>query len=143
MKYRGIQRKGKYRSTLEFKVAEHLKLLKINFQYESKKSKIKYMKPITYHTYLPDFILPNGIIVEVKGLFESKDRKKHLLIKEQFPKYDIRFVFSNSNSKLYKGAKGTYGDWCKKYGYTYADKLVPKEWLNENTSDNTRSTCPS
>ena len=143
MRYRGIQKRGKYRSTLEFNVASYLKTLKVKFKYEPKDGKIKYIKPITYHTYLPDFLLSNGIIIETKGLFESKDRKKHLLIKEQFPMYDIRFIFSNSKSKLYKGAKGTYGDWCNKYGFKYADKLVPKEWLNENTSNNTRSTRSS
>ena len=129
MKYRKIKRKGKYRSSLEFNVAEHLKKLKVKFQYETKESKIHYIRPATNHTYLPDFILPNGIIVETKGFFDASDRKKHLLIKEQYPLFDIRFIFSNSKSKLYKGAKGTYGDWCKKYGYVYADKLVPKEWL--------------
>ncbi len=33
--------------------------------------------------------------------------------------------------KLYKGAKSSYGDWCKKHGFKYADKTIPKEWLKE------------
>ena len=143
MKYTSIKRKGKYRSTLEFYVAENLKEVGSKFLYEPRNKKIKYIRPETWHTYLPDFVLPNGIIIEVKGLFNSTDRRKHLLIKEQCPMYDIRFVFSNSNSKLYKGSKGTYGDWCHKHGYLYANKLVPKEWLNENASNNTRSTRSS
>jgi len=40
-------------------------------------------------------------------------------------------VFTNSNTKINKGSKTTYGMWCSKNGFLYADKLIPKEWLNE------------
>ena len=76
-------------------------------------------------------ILSNGIIVESKGRFVTADRKKHLLIKKQHPTLDIRFVFSNSKAKINKGSKTTYGDWCDKHGFLYADKLIPEEWLYE------------
>ena len=42
---------------------------------------IQYEKPATKHKYTPDFVLPNGIIIEAKGIFEREDRQKHLLIK--------------------------------------------------------------
>tara|TARA_R110000796_G_scaffold54007_2_gene126448 strand:- start:451 stop:831 length:381 start_codon:yes stop_codon:yes gene_type:complete len=119
-------RSGKYRSGLEKRIADALTISKVKFQYETKK--FKYVK-VSNHTYTPDFILPNGIIIEAKGRFTSQDRKKHLLVKEQHPTLDIRFVFSNSKAKLYKGAKTTYGDWCTKNGYKYADKTIPKGWL--------------
>jgi len=80
---------------------------------------------------LPDFKLPNGIIVETKGRFVLADRKKHKLIKEQHPELDIRFVFSNSNTKISKKSKTTYGAWCEKLGILYADKTIPEEWLKE------------
>ena len=51
------------------------------------------------------------------------------LVKEQHPKVDIRFVFSNSKNKISKISKTTYAMWCKKYGFKYADKHIPKEWL--------------
>jgi len=51
------------------------------------------------------------------------------LIKEQYPKLDIRFVFSRSKTKINKGSNTTYGMWADKYGFPYADKLIPKEWL--------------
>jgi len=54
-----------------------------------------------------------------------------LRYKKQHPQLDIRFVFSNSNSKLRKGAKTTYADWCVKNNFLYADKDVPQEWLDE------------
>lgn len=98
---------------------------------------IKYEIPSSMHTYTPDFPLPNGIIVESKGLFETTDRQKHLLIKKQYPHLDIRFVFSNPNQKINKGSKTSYADWCVKNGYKYAKKLIPVEWLKEKKRDTT------
>jgi len=115
-----------YRSGLEERVSRELEEAGVKYEYETQK--------IKYHveedrTYTPDFILPNGIIVETKGRFTVADRKKHLLIQKQYPKHDIRFVFQNSRAKLYKGAKTTYAQWCDKHGFLYADKSIPEEWL--------------
>jgi len=122
-----VAKRDDFRSGLEYNNARHLEDQGYTYEYE--KRKIKYQKKVS--TYLIDFELPNGIIIETKGRFVSSDRAKHLLIKEQHPKLDIRFVFSNSKSKLYKGSKNTYGDWCSKHGFLYSDKLVPLEWLEE------------
>lgn len=118
-----------YRSGLEDKIAEQLERSGIEIQYEAKK--IKYVVPASTHTYTPDWVLPNHIIVESKGLFSVEDRKKHLLIKKQYPDLDIRFVFSSSKTKIRKGSKTSYADWCKKYGFKYADKLIPDAWLRD------------
>lgn len=117
-----------FRSGLEVKVAIKLKESGVEFEYET--LKIKY-RVDEIRTYTPDFVFPNGLIVETKGYFDSNDRKKHLLIKEQFPELDIRFVLQNSATKIRKGSKTSYGDWCQKNGFIYADKEVPKEWLTE------------
>lgn len=87
--------------------------------------------PEKTHKYTPDFILPNAIIVESKGIFETADRQKHLYIKEQYPHLDIRFVFSNPAHKLYKGSKTTYAMWCKQHDFKYAKELIPSEWFEE------------
>lgn len=71
----------------------------------------------------------SGLIVETKGRFTAADRKKHLLIKEQHPDLDIRFLFQRSASRLSKKSKTTYADWCRKHGFQFADKVVPEEWL--------------
>ena len=84
---------------------------------------------LKYRKYTPDFFLPNGVIVETKGLFTAADRRKHLEVKRQHPELDIRFVFSSSKSKINKGSKTTYGMWCEKYGYQYADRDIPKDWF--------------
>jgi hypothetical protein len=88
-------------------------------------------KDLRYRTYTPDFVLDNGIIIETKGIFDSEDRRKHIAVREQHPELDIRFVFSNANAKLYKGAKSTYAVWCKKNDFKYAHRVIPEEWLAE------------
>lgn len=117
-----------YRSGLEDRISDQLKGLSIPFKYEE--FKIKYEVNET-RTYTPDFELPNGVIVESKGRFAQIDRKKHLLVKKQHPHLDIRFVFSNSRAKISKTSKTSYGDWCDKNGYLYADKLIPEGWTKE------------
>tara|TARA_B110000208_G_scaffold22540_1_gene28732 strand:+ start:10504 stop:10920 length:417 start_codon:yes stop_codon:yes gene_type:complete len=121
-----------YRSGLEEAMAENLKERGISFTYEE--DKIKWLDS-KERTYTPDFVLENGIIVETKGRFVSADRRKHKEIKKQYPDKDIRFVFSNSRAKLYKGAKGTYGGWCEKNGFMYSDKVIPEEWITEEKND--------
>lgn len=118
-----------WRSGLEKDFAAALTKMKVKFTFEERK--IKYVKPKQECTYTPDFELENGIIIETKGRFVSDDRKKHLLVKEQHPELDIRFIFSNSRSKLYKGSKSTYGSWCEQHGFQYHDKEIPIEWLKE------------
>ena len=117
-----------YRSGLEMKVSDYLKELNVPVVYEA--IKIEW-EDLMYRTYTPDFVLPNGIIIETKGRFLAADRKKHLCIKKQHPKLDIRFVFTNSRSKLSKGAKSNYGQWCIKHGFRYYDRIIPEDWLKE------------
>jgi hypothetical protein len=116
---------------LEETVAAQLEAASIPVMYEDKDSKIKYTEPAKNRTYTPDFILPNGIIIETKGRFVTADRQKHLLVKAQHPDLDIRFVFSNSRSRISKLSATTYGMWAEKNGYKYADKLIPASWLKE------------
>lgn len=52
-------------------------------------------------------------------------------VKEQHPELDIRFVFSNSKTKISKKSKTSYGMWCEKHGFPYSNKLIPKDWINE------------
>jgi hypothetical protein len=117
-----------YRSGLEQDTAKFLKERGVKFTYEQ--FKIKWVDPKT-KTYTPDFVLENGIIIETKGRFISPDRAKHLAVRDQYPDLDIRFVFTNSRTKLYKGSKTTYGMWCDKYGFKYADRVIPNAWLKE------------
>jgi hypothetical protein len=125
-KKRQLALKHGYRSGLEDDISEDLKQRGVAFGYETMKIKWVLHKN---KSYTPDFILPNGVIVESKGRFTVDDRMKHLEIKKQHPELDIRFVFSNSRAKIRKGSKTTLGMWAEKHGFIYADKRIPDEWL--------------
>ena len=126
---RRIKKINGYRSGFENKVASALSEQSISFEYEV--TQIEYIKPQTTHKYTVDFTLPNGILIETKGRWTTEDRKKHLLIKDQHPELDIRFVFQNPNGKIRKGSKTSYADYCDKHGILWADKEIPNKWLLE------------
>ena len=118
--------KAKYRSGLEKQTALVLSECQKKVRYELLKIE---WEDLRYRTYTPDFQLDNGIFIETKGIFDSEDRHKHIQVRKQHPELDIRFVFSNSKGKLYKGSKTTYGDWGEKNVFLYAHRLIPNEWL--------------
>jgi|TARA_B100000519_G_scaffold201942_1_gene218877 hypothetical protein len=120
--------KIQFRSKFEESVAKELRLLKQRIRYE--KMSIKYAVQM-FRIYKPDFVLNNGIIIEAKGWFRPRDRVKHLLIQEQYPDLDIRFLFQNAYNFINKGSSTRYCDWCDKYGFKWTDKEIPKKWLTE------------
>tara|TARA_R100000687_G_C6380583_1_gene132429 strand:+ start:290 stop:664 length:375 start_codon:yes stop_codon:yes gene_type:complete len=114
-----------YRSKAEKEFADVLADAKINFAYEP--DRIPY---VVHKKYLPDFYLVDyGFYIEFKGYFKPSDRTKHMLIKEQNPLIDIRFVFMNANMKLNKTSKTSYGFWCDQHGFKWAENKIPDEWL--------------
>jgi hypothetical protein len=115
------------RSGLEEQVASQLTKRGVRYEYE--KHVIAFARPAKPSRYTPDFKLPNGIYIETKGWFSTADRQKHKLVKEQYPALDIRFVFSNPNSRISKKSNTTYAAWCEKYGFKYAKGFIPEEWL--------------
>ncbi len=127
-----MARKYGYRSKLEMVISDKLKSDRRKFRYEE--IKIEW-EDVSYRTYTPDFVLNNGIIVEVKGRFVPADRRRQLLIRKQHPDLDIRFVFENSQSKILKGSKTTYAKWCIKHGFRYYDRIIPEDWLKEKGKD--------
>ena len=129
-KHNPYNRTSNFRSGLEESVALQLETVGVKYEYET--LTISFIKPQENGRYTPDFILPNGSIVETKGQFVTSDRKKHKIIKNQFGnKYDIRFVFSNPNTRIGKKSKTTYADWCNKYGFKYSAKDIPQELIDE------------
>ena len=118
-----------FRSGLEESIAHKLTSKGVSFTFEE--LVIPYTKPEKPARYTPDFLLENSIIIESKGRFLTEDRQKHILVKAQHPEYDIRFVFSNSKTKISKRSTTTYGMWCEKHGFLYADKDIPDAWIKE------------
>lgn len=99
------------------------------FKYEEEK--IKYTVPSKNRNYIPDFVLESGIVIEAKGKLDRQTKEKMLLVLEQNPDRDIRFLFMRDN-KLSKTSKTRYSDWCNKRGITHAVSEhgeIPIEWL--------------
>lgn len=118
-----------WRSGLEETNCERLKALGIPYEYEA--FPIPYVQPVKPRRYTFDILLPNAIIIETKGRFVTADRQKHLLLKEQYPGLDLRFVFSNPNTRISKQSQTTYGFWCESKGFKYAKLHIPIEWIRE------------
>lgn len=119
-----------YRSGLEETIAASLNARGCtDWIYE--KHVLPYTVPARTARYTPDVCLPNGIVCELKGLWDSDDRKKLGLIKEQFPGLELRMVFSNARAKISKVSKTTYAMVCEKLGIPYATKDIPSSWLEE------------
>lgn len=112
-----------------------LQLDKSGLEYSYETIRLAFLQPALSRSYTPDFVLVTQsgkvIFVETKGIFDSDDRQKHLWVREQHPDKDIRFVFSNSASKIYKGSKTTNALWCQRNGFQYSDRLIPEAWLKE------------
>lgn len=119
---------GAYRSGLEEKLAAQLRAARLPIRYEAVTIEYTPTKP---KRYLPDFILPNGIVIEGKGYFLSADRSKHLAIRAQHPDLDIRFVFGNAKNRLGTESKTTYAVWADTKGFLWAEKFIPLEWIRE------------
>ena len=117
-----------FRSGLEEIIAQQLKQADIDPKFETLKLPYRVEKN---HTYTPDFPVGKRIIIETKGRFQTADRMKMLEVKKQHPEYEFRFVFNNSKARISKVSATTYGKWCEKNGFKYADKVVPQEWIEE------------
>lgn len=117
-----------FRSGLEEKIAAQLKAEGIDPKFETVKLPYRVEQN---HIYTPDFPVGKTIIIETKGRFQTADRMKMLMVRDQHPEYEFRFVFSNANARISKVSKTTYGRWCEKNGFKYAHRVIPQEWIEE------------
>lgn len=117
--------KQKFRSGFEKRVGEANPLA----IHEPSEPRINYT--ITKR-YIPDFVLANGIVVEVKGYFTSEDRTKMLLVKKQNPNLHIKFLFQRANNHLTKSKNSrTYWQWCEDNNFEWAEgTTIPQEWYD-------------
>ncbi len=136
-----IKKRGKFKSLLEKRVSDALSVhyhhtknvLKKTGEFGYETLKLPYITPVERHTYTPDFVGGNELfIVEAKGRLTIADRKKMLLVREQYPNKEFYLVFGNANEKLYKGSKTTYGQWATKHGFEWCSFYksgIPKGWF--------------
>lgn len=116
------------RSGFEAKIVEQLRERGVKFEYET--LKLKYVVPEKTHTYTPDVILPNGVILEIKGRLTAADRAKMLAVKRCNPELDIRFVFMRDNF-LSRASKTKYSQWAEKNGFLWCIKEITDEWTSQ------------
>ena len=115
------------RSGLERRLDRELEWGEHEYQYEA--CRIPYS--LECH-YVPDYILPNGIVIEAKGHFTSADRRKMRAVKAAHPDLEIRMVFGRATNKLNKTSRTTYWKWCETKGFPWANKSIPTEWHYES-----------
>ena len=83
---------------------------------------------------MPDLKIKE-MYIEVKGYFRQDAQRKMRNVKEQHPDLDIRFLFQKNNSTLQgakrrkDGSKMTCAQWAERYGFEYAEGVIPDEWL--------------
>lgn len=134
--------RGDYRSGFEHRIALSLYERGVDFEYETEKW--EYVKDdlfkavceecgsnncVSRRTYTPDFILPNGVIIEAKGKATPPVRTALVQIKKSNPDKDLRLVFMADNW-LTSRHKRRYSDWARENGFEYAIGGVPDEWLH-------------
>ena len=114
-----------FKSGLEEKVSDLLCELGVDYEYESTSF------PYTIqHLYTPDFVLPNGVILETKGYWRPEDRRKVRQVIAENTDIDLRMVFQDPYKKISKKSKTTYAQWCKRYGIKWcAFHTIPIDWL--------------
>ena len=125
--YRGIS----FASKAERNFAEWMDNNNIPWMYESEK--FYYVLPT--RRYTPDFKVSrnNGsyFFVEFKGYLRPEDRTKIKAFIEQNPEIDFRIIFLNKNNKINPRSNTTYAEWAEKLSIPYAQKEIPKEWMEE------------
>jgi hypothetical protein len=117
---------SRYRSKFESAVALSLAKRGLSFSYEGQALPYKIEA-----VYTPDFILPNGVIVETKGLFDSDDRRKMVAVKDQHPELDIRLCFMKADVKLSRAPRSiTYWQWAERHGFLWCEGHIPTTWFD-------------
>lgn len=116
----------KFRSKFEESIWDAAKRARKFLQHEP-----HYIPYVIKGSYLPDFLLPNGIYVEAKGYLDAASCRKMKAVKASNPHLDIRFVLQNPNGKRNKRAKLKNYQWCEKYDFPWAEGTIPLVWFQE------------
>jgi Phage endonuclease I. len=127
------------RSGLEREVFEQLEKSGIGFEYEPEKLEYRRIvvrgicncgstKVYQRRYYTPDFVLENGIRLEVKGRLTSADRAKLEAIRKQHPDIDLRMLFG-ANNKITRNKEKRYSDWASDNKIKFCIKQIPESWL--------------
>ena len=111
---------------------------KISYSYEAKAYKIELevsgqcrecggRKIARTSRFTPDFFFPVWV-VEAKGKFTPRDRKRVLALKQAHPEMKFAMVFMRDNW-LTKTRTSRYTDWCKDHDIPCSVGWFNEEWL--------------
>ena len=118
---------SRFRSKFEAAVAASLKERGAAFNYEA-----VVLPYVIQSIYTPDFILPNGVIVETKGVFDSDDRRKMVAVRDAHPDLDIRLCFQRASVRLARTPRSlTYWQWAERNGFLWCEGTIPTSWLTD------------
>jgi hypothetical protein len=119
-----------FRSRSEERLAAMLDAMDIPYRFEPLDGKIPY-RVERDAKYLPDFVLQDGIILEVKGYLKPADRAKYIRLQRCNPFLDLRFVFDRPSNTLSKKSSTTYAQWAEQHGFLWYDKHSIAKLLEE------------
>lgn len=88
------------RSSWEANIARIFVRLGITYEYEREHFLVENLQ------YLPDFFLPNNVIVEVKGFWDDASRKKVAALEKAYPEYTILPL----DADMYETLRRKYAD---------------------------------
>lgn len=123
-------KKPKFRSGYEEKIYDNATSSGYELEFEPDNPVVRYVVPARY---IPDFKLPNGILVEAKGWLRPRDRAKMARVRKENPGLDIRFLLQRANKRITKSPNSMmYWQWCEKHGFLWAEgEVIPQEWFDE------------
>lgn len=103
-----------FRSSWEANVARVLNYKGIEWNYETEiydldlsKTRVK----MDSARYIPDFILKNGTIIEIKGFWDSRSKLKNSLFRDQYPDKNILTIDSDIYRCIAQKYKDIIPDW--------------------------------
>lgn len=116
---------GGFRSGLELKIVP--RALALGAEYEP----ISLAYPCGERKYKPDVVLPNGIVVEIKGWFTPADRAKTEKVLAAYPGLELRFVLQRPETTLDGRSKTTCAMWLDARKIKWAKGDIPASWYAE------------
>lgn len=141
MRRRKARADGK-RSGFEVIIAGALDASGVDYQYES--LVFEYTEPLRKNLaecgecgsrnlvrtgrYTPDFVLANGTIIETKGRFDAKDRRKMIAVRDEYTDYKFVMLFMRDN-RISRRSGTYYSDWCMANEFDFSIGQLKQEWL--------------
>lgn len=108
----------KVRSSWEANVFRVLKFKQIPFEYERE------LYSFSDFAYLPDFFLPENVIIEVKGFWDSESRKKIFSLQKEHPEFKILPVDRDMYESLQNRFSPVIPNWEEFRAYGHEKETV-------------------